>query len=567
VTGAPTAGEPRTLSRQFLSATLWNTLLFPARLLVGLVASVIYYQKLSLDQVGVLFLLTSLATTIGLYADLGIERTLPRFLPEVERDAGRAGVQRLMARVIRLKLVVLLVLTAGLAAFAGPIARGLAADERKEIAALEARQADGGLSGSEAGDVEKRIAAKRAVIGEIETRAGLFVGAVALLLLLGAVFDVYMQFLTAYLKQRSWNLITLASTLLQPLLVSAFILAGGRIAGVLLGLVLAPFVSVLLARWQVGRATRELTPTAGAATEDPSLPRRFTRFAAVNYLMQVTTWMYDLQFVVFLSAATLSLGDVALLGFGYKFAKDFLGYVWTPLTGVMTPLLSRVHVRNEPKALREAHAALTRLIWLLVLPAGVGLAILTPRIVATLYPKYTGATTLIAIFIVSTFGESLLSVPHNVLMVTERYRAIVLSRLLALASIPLVYFLLPRYGLVGVALGVGMARLAARLVTVVQGTRELGLTLPAGFGLRVAAASAGMAAALLVGLHVWPGAAGADAGIAERSAALAPLAALALAGVIVYVLLIRLTGGLDEAERRRLLDMRLPFRPLLARLL
>jgi O-antigen/teichoic acid export membrane protein len=557
----------KSLSEQFLTATLWNTILFPARLLVGLLASVLYYQRLSLDQVGVLFLLTSLATTIGLYADLGIERTLPRFLPEVERQSGRAGVERLMTRVIRLKLVVLLVLVAALAGFAGPLVRALAADQRTEIRALEARRGEPEIGRSEARDLEKQVAAKRAVLAEIEGNGRLFVSAVALLLLLGALFDVYMQFLTAYLKQRSWNLITLASTLLQPVLVSVFILLGWQIGGVLLGLVLAPLMSVFLARWQVRRASRELARPEGSTAEGADLGGRFARFAAVNYLMQITTWMYDLQFVIFLSVAALSLADVALLGFAYKFTKDFLGYVWTPLTGVITPVLSRVRVRGDPKVLADAHATLTRVIWLLVLPAGVGLAVLAPRILATLYPKYTTAMLLIMIFIASTFGESLLSVPQNVLMVAERYRVVVAARLLALVSVPLIYLLLPRYGLVGVALAVGLARIAARLVTAVYGRRDLDLTMPWRFMGRVALAGAGMGLSLWAASSAWRLRPTPSLSPWERGLALAPLAVLGIGGALVYALILRLLGGLDEAERRRLLELPLPLRSSLTRLL
>jgi O-antigen/teichoic acid export membrane protein len=569
--------KPKNLSQQFVSATLWNTLLFPARLLVGLVASVVYYQRLSLDQVGVLFLLQSLATTVGMYADLGLERTLPRFLPEVEREAGRAGVQRLMGRVIRLKLIVLLILIAGLAAFAQPVMRVVVKREEREISSLVKQRHGLEAKSADTRAIERTIGAKRSVVGEMQSREGLFLGGVCLLLLLGALFDVYMQFLTAYLKQRSWNLITLASTLLQPVLVTAFILAGWGIAGVILGLVVAPFVSALLAAWQVSRASRELPHVEGPLVDSPRLSRRFSLFAAVNYLMQVTTWVYDLQFVVFLSAATLGLADVALLGMAYKFAKDFLGYVWTPLNGVMTPILARVHVRGEPKTLQDAHATLTRIIWLIVLPAGVGLTVLTPRILSVLYAKYTDAATLIVIFIVSTFGESLLSVPHNVLMVVERYRVIVVSRVFALLSVPLVWLLLPRYGLVGVAVAVGLARVGARLVTVVYGAREMGLRAPLAFLVRVAAASGCMAAVLVAALHAWPAPERIHTGLwgggltlasaARVAGALAPLLLLTGVGAVTYGVVLRLLGGLDPTERRRLGEMKLPFQALLGRLL
>ncbi len=565
---------PKTLSQQFLSATLWNTMLFPARLLVGLVASVVYYRQLSLDQVGILFLLQSVTATIGLYSDLGIERTLPRFLPEVEREAGRAGVQRLMTRVIRLKLLLLLVLIAGLAVFTKPATRAFVAHERHEISALEERLAHEGSGTAGASSTERSLGAKKAAVAEMESEAGLFLGAVGLLLVLGAVFDVYMQFLTAYLKQRSWNLITLASTLLQPVLVTVFILAGWGIGGVLLGLVLAPFVSALLAGWQVTLTSRALSHVESAQTVPPGLAGRFARFAGVNYLMQVTTWVYDLQFVVFLSAATLSLADVALLGFAYKFTKDFLGYVWTPLTGVMTPVLSRVHVRGESKALQEAHAALTRIIWLILVPSGVGLLILTPQILRALYPKYTGTATLVMVFVVFTFGEALLSVPQNVLMVVERYRPVVLARLVAFLTIPLMWLLLPRCGVLGVALAAGTARLLSRAVTMVWGTRELGLVFPFGFAGRVVGASGAMAVAVVASsralerplLHALLGIAAWIAGPwAAPVAALTDVAFWSIVGAAVFVGVLRLLGGLHPEDRRRLAGLSLPWARSLSR--
>ncbi|MFI5183378.1 MAG: polysaccharide biosynthesis C-terminal domain-containing protein [Vicinamibacteria bacterium] len=553
----------KNLSEQFLSAARWNVLLFPLRLLVGLGASVIYYRNLSMDQVGVLFLLQSLAATVGLYADLGIERTLPRFLPEVEREAGRAGVHKLLTRVIRLKLLVLLVLIAGLAAFSGPIGGALAAHQRRELVELEGRHSRPGLELAAARGLEREIAAKRAVIGELDSKGGLFLGAIGVLLVLGALFDVYMQVLTAYLKQRSWNLITTASTLVQPVLVTAFITAGWGITGVLVGMVVAPLVSVLLAAWQASRASRELVPAVGAGGQETSLDRRFARFAGTNYLMQVATWMYDLQFVVFLSAATLSLTDVARLGFSYKFAKDLLGYVWTPLKGVMVPVLSRVHARREPGALLEAHATLTRIIWLLELPAAVGLLVLVPATVTVFYPKYADTSGLIAVFVVFVFAESLIFVPENVLMVTEQYRPVILSQLLAFLVVPLAWVLLPRYGILGVALAVGTARILSRAVTLVAGRLRLGLTFPLAFGARVGAASLVMGGALALALRLAGGALSAG----EKPRGVLVLASLVFLGVAVFVGALRLFGGLHEEERRRLLSLPVPFKGLLERVL
>src|SRR5262245_32525757 len=95
------------LTQRVAGAAAWNTLLFPARLVVGLAASVLL-ALLPRAEYGILMLLTGLAATIGVYADLGIERSLPRFIPEIESRSGRAGVARFMRRIIALKLAIVI---------------------------------------------------------------------------------------------------------------------------------------------------------------------------------------------------------------------------------------------------------------------------------------------------------------------------------------------------------------------------------------------------------------------------------------------------------------------------
>ena len=212
--------------------------MLPTRFAVGIVTSVLFYRLLSLEQVGLMFLLTSLAATIGLYADLGIERALPRYLPEIERSGGRAAVRRFMNQIIRLKLVILLLLSVGLNLLAGPLINHMAREQIAEGDKLTQRIAtlqQTNPQDPEIADLQQQVVAQQNIVREIEVRGRWFVLAVTALLILGAVFDVYMQFLTAYFKQRAWNLINLATTLLQPLLVTALLVAGmghsGRLAG------------------------------------------------------------------------------------------------------------------------------------------------------------------------------------------------------------------------------------------------------------------------------------------------------------------------------------------------
>jgi O-antigen/teichoic acid export membrane protein len=233
---------------------------------------------------------------------------------------------------------------------------------------------------------------------------------------------------------------------------------------------------------------------------------------------------------------------------------------------VLTPLLARIRGRQDAKALQETYGGLTRIFALLLIPAGVGLALLTPRLLALLYPRYTDTAMLIYLFVAFTFAESLFSVPHNVLMVYERYLPVLLSRALALISVPLLALLVPLWGLTGAAVAVGTARVLSRLITLVYIEQTMGLRFPSRFVGRVLAATALFGLPMLLLLPIWPLPADA-AGWAGKALAALNLGALAALGGLGYLLALRLLGGLDEQERKRILSLKLPFKQMLARLL
>lgn len=558
------------LTQRVAGAAAWNTLLFPVQFAVGLVASVLMLRYLSPAQYGVLTLLTGLAATIGLLADLGIERSLPRFIPEVEERSGRRGVARFLTRIVALKLAILLVCVGGLLLASDRLTGYLAAQEQRALAQTEARLAElreGGAPPVEIEQVDGQRKAQLVVIRQIREQGEVFLWAVGALVLFGALYDVGMQFLTAYFKQKAWNLVTAAVALLQPLLVSGFVLLGGGLNGVLLGMVITPVVAVALAGWQTIRAARELHPTGAGAGADPALPGRFAAFASVSFVTQATNWFYDVAFISFaLTAMGVSLERMAMLAFAYTFAKSYLSYAYLPFGGLLTPLLTRIRGRQDPAALHETYGSLNRLFALILIPAGFGLALLTPWLLALLYPRYVDTALLCYVLIGFAFAESLLSVPHNVLMVYERYRPVIAARLLALVSVPLLVLLAPPFGLFGAALAVGVARLLPRLVTLAYARRALGLRYPLAFAGRICAATAAFAVPLLLLLPVWPFPPDAQ-GAAGKLAAAASLGGLALLAVVLYLVALHLLGGLDAQERQRILSLKLPFKKTIARLL
>ncbi len=558
--GRPTCGEPAltaaseasrakgTLSASVFGAALWNTLLLPAKAVVSLVTSIVYYSGiLPHADVGMIFLLQGLANTLGVYVDLGIERTLPRFLPEVDHARGRSGVRRLLVRSLLVKLLVLLPVVAGLFLFSDALVRALA---ERQVQEAPSSALPGGAP---------------LFAGALPGRRLLLCGTVAGLVVLGAFHDVFLQALNAFFRRREWNTITLTSGLLQPALVTGAVLAGAGLPGVLVALLATAGLGLVLSARAAYHVVRELPRAETQRPLAPVLPR-FARFAALSWVIQLTGWLYDLPLLVLFAAREVPLARLALLGFAYKFARDFVLYVTAPLVGVLTPALVRVKTRDSFAALQDAQASLTRILWLLVLPSGLGLGLLAPRIVAILYPEYAEASSLAVLFVAFVFAEPLLSVPQTVAMVCERYRAVLMSRVLALASIPLLLVLTPRFGLPGAAVAVGVARILPPLALVFYTSRAMGLRPPLAFLGRVAASSAGLAVFLLGGLAVLPSP-GVSLSWAPRFGAVLPLAGLALLGGVVFLLLLRGLGGLEPEDRRRLFALNLPGKDALARLI
>lgn len=556
---SPPPPQGRTLSEDVFGATALNTLLLPLRIGVSLFTSVVYYQVLPKGEVGVLLLLQNLANTFGIYVDFGIERTLPRFLPEMEERRGRFGVTRLIGRALAAKVAILVPVAVALFLLATPLARSLAERQRASGEAFAARA--GLLAGPERALALDQAAADRALAHLVEERRYLFVGAVLLLVAWGALHDVFMQSLNAFFRRREWNAITLAGNLLQPVLVASAVLLGYGVKGVLFGLVVTPLLCLGLSARAVARMARGLRPGEGPTKLPDDLRPRFVRYAAFDYTVQLSTWLYDLPFLVLFAARSLSLEAVAVLGFGYKFAKDFLTYVYWPLIGVVTPVLARIRSRGSDGALKDAYASLVRLLGLVLVPALVGLSLLTPWLIAALYPKFLEASPLAVVFVSFVFLDMLLSVAQTALMTLERYRPLLLLRASALLS-PLVLALgLAHFGLPGAAWGMGMARVLPPLLITAYAWRALGLAFPVLFLGRVALASLAFALPLRLLLGPAP-----TAGVsAPNVTAVLPLLGYAALGAVVFLVVLRALGGLDRDDRRRLLELRLPFRDVLAR--
>lgn len=558
--GAAGGSEGSSLGRTASRAVFWNAALFPLRLVASLVSSVLITSLLQpRSQFGLIVLISGAAATIGLYGDFGIERSLPRFVPEVERAGGGRLVRRFLGQLIGFKLLAMAVLITVLLALSGPLLN-LVADKQTPL-----------------------------VVDQLQRNGGLFIAAICAMLLLGALFDTSMQFLSSYFKQRAWNVITIASGVLQPLLIISFFgLGGAQVEMVVLAMVVSPLVSVLLAGWQALRlaynaaAMREGggESAVGAARQLPTgFLTRFTRYSALSYFMNISVYFYTLPFISLVLNGYYRADGIAIFAVAYNFVNTVLTALWSPLSGVQIPLFSRIYTADraagrldEPSAqLQGSYDLLSRFLALVLIPSGIGLALLSASLVANLFPSYREATLAAVLLILFLFAEALISIPNNILIVYERFGPVLLSRGIALISIPLLFLLVPVIGGGGnaaggataAALATGLARLLSRAAIMYHASRHMHLRYPWRFSLKVGGATLVMGVA--VGLLAWllgtsPFALDkADPTAVEKVLALLLDIGISVGGGAMFLLAFKRLGGLGDEEKRRLARLKLPL--------
>jgi O-antigen/teichoic acid export membrane protein len=527
-----TPAAPPNLSGQVSRAMLWNAVLQPARLLAVLISSLVLINGLAREAYGMAAILGALAGLLGLVADIGVERALVKFLPEIEERHGREGVRRALQLVIWQKLAVLALIVAAAFALREPFFaywRGKITDPALLALFNEYRWA--------------------------------FFGALMALIVFGALFDVYMQALVAYFRQRAWASITVVQMLLRPLLLAGVVLIGWGVLGVLGALVAIPVIVLGLAAWQATTLRRTLATRPTKAAAGARLPARFLAYCALSFWIQLTEYFYSLEFLI------LFLPNAATIA-GFKVASSLVNQVltalWSPMTGVQIPLFTRLYARDDERQLGEAYALLSKFLAALLIPATVGLTVLAGNLLALLYEEYADFATVARILTIFLCLDAAISVPLSILMAYERYRPMLLARTLALVAIPLVLFAVPRYGAIGAALVMGGVRLACDGLAMGLALRLLPLRYPWAFAGRVALASAAMAAVVAPPAFsvLAP-----PAALSLTARALYALGTLALGGLgaLVYLGAFRLLGGLDDADRRRIRELRLPVASALLR--
>ncbi|MDQ3930536.1 MAG: oligosaccharide flippase family protein [Chloroflexota bacterium] len=508
-------------------AVFWNAAFFPLKVLLGFASGIVVVRLLRIEGFALLTVTMSLLNGLGLFSDLGIERTLPRFYPEIEMRYGRRGVTRLLFWVAVVKGGVMLLLVGALAV----------------APSYWIAQFNLGPNG------------------------GWLLLFVAALLVLGAASDVSVQLLYTHFRQKATNSLDVLAAVVRPTLTATLVLLGWGVLGAMLALLITTVVSVAISLWLAWRLLRMMPeePAANAAAvKRPStrpIRQRLISFAGLNYLMNWTVYLYDLPFVALALSFIIRdpasrFVEVAIISLAFKATKEFLRALVVPFTGVQTPFFSRLYAEGRIEGLKTAYATMTKFLLLALLPAGVGFLVAARNILLVFYGQVGHDAVLneltvadvvacTGILAFGLFGESMISVVLNVLMVYEEYRAVIVARLVSLVSVPLLILLVPRFGAVGAAIAVAGAALGSRSVALIYGLRRLQLPFPSRFFTRVGTAS------LVMGFGVVP--------FLLLPANYLTTGVMLALGVVLFLGVFRLLGGIAPEDKARFNSLRLPF--------
>lgn len=549
------------LSHQVSRALAWNTLLAPLKTIIELVSNIVILNLLPLPHVGLLRLVSSAAASLGIWVDVGIDRSLPRFIPEVEQQHGRVAVRRFLAAIFGIKIALLLVFGVGFLLFSHRFT-----DYLLNLASKLP---------------ERFTAAQSTLQQDILALAPWLIVTVLLLVVLGSFYDGLMAALISYFRQRAWNLIGILGSIVQPTLASVLVVAGKGVSGVLIAMVVTPVLSVGLAGWQVLRqlGTHTLQGETSSPNEKPATAdtpgqnennehaaprtvwRRFALYTGFSNVLNLSDYLVSWYFAVFLLN---DLAQIALYTTGTAMVRQALALLYTPLVGIQVPFFTRV--RGGDGTLSEAYAGIGRILALILIPGGVGLVLVAREAILVQYPHYVEAALVVYILTPCLFLESFLSSAQIVTQVYERYRLLLAPRALTLLILPVLVWAASRYGLLGATLAVGGGRVVIGLATALFAQRAFDLRYSWAFFGRVALAAGGMAVVVL-GIKQVVGLSNIGTTVIERFMAAGVLLLVVSAGVAAFVGVFRLLGGLEPADRQRILESRLPLRRWLVKVL
>ena len=446
--------------------------MLPALGVLNLAFAVILRRSFGLYS-GVYDILLGVLATFLLWSAFGIPSSLTKFLPEFDGTWSRARIARFLRRAISVRFVLLVAVLVPLNLFSEWIADGLSL-------------------GSEGPVLLQLLSA---------------------LVIVRAALEIIAKILNSYFAQLWTNLMSVGQALLDFLLVGAVLLAGYQMKAVLGALLASSAVCVL---WGADRVRRMLR---GARRADDGLEAtlepldelfdaerpRFIRFATFTYAYDLALYLAGMGFVGPALAVVLDREQVALFATAFKLAFMTVGLVVIGFRGVYRPLFVRLRVAGDAGKLRRAFVAVSKAQLVLLLPTGVGLAVLSGDLIPLLFgPEFLPAVPIARVLITLLFLETAFNLGKIVLSIDEQYREVLGAQALVVVGAPLFLAAAAYGGLVWAAVVFGGARVASAGMGYWLARRRYGFLFPWGFSLKVGSIAGVMGAVVGALSAYWP---------------------------------------------------------------
>ena len=494
-------------------AAFWNVVVLPTLAVLNLAFAVILRRSFGLYS-GVYDVLLGVLATLLLWSTFGIPSSLTKFLPELDGAWSRAGIARFLRRVILVRFALLVAVLVPLNLFSDWLA---------EVLSLGAE-----------GPALLRLLSALVVL-----RAGL---------------ELIAKILNSYFAQLWTNLILLGQSLLDFLLVGAILFAGYQMRAVIGALLVSSAVSVV---WGADRVRRMLGGKRRAGDEAEVTPEpidelfdterpRFIRFATFTYTYELTVYLVGMGFVGPALAIVLDSEQVALFATAFKLTLTTVSLVVVGFRGVYRPFFVRLRMAGDAEQLRRGFAVVSKAQLVLLLPTGVGLAVLSGDLIPLLFgSEFLPAVPVARVLITLLFVETAFNLGNIVLAIDERFRAVLGAKSLLVVGAPLFLATAVYGGLTWAAVVFGSVRVAAAVLGYWLARRRYGFAFPWAFLVKVGSIAGVMGAVVGALSAQWP-------------TSLPQVIALVVVGVALFALGLRVARVLGPDEIQLVERTRLP---------
>lgn len=270
---------------------------------------------------------------------------------------------------------------------------------------------------------------------------------------------------------RTMKWMVLVRDISQPGLALGMVAAAGLLGFSLMGATVAFVLSLLPALGLVGFALVRLLRRAPAA--DPPRLREVLLFSFPLIWTQLVSWGVRQQEIL-VAAYFLPAAQVGLYGASLKTAA-LVGFTLQATNAIFSPLLAHLHGTGELEHLRSLYRTVARWCFTLALPIFLGCLLFGHELLGLWGPEFVAAWPALVLLAGAQLVNVSTGAAGSMLIMGARQKIELANSILALIlGLALDILLIPRFGILGAAVGAGVSMSAVNLLRVVQVQRLWG---------------------------------------------------------------------------------------------